>query len=41
VATTLMALLMPIAIRTFLTPERTLGPEQRHRIDWNDVVAAS
>jgi 2-polyprenyl-6-methoxyphenol hydroxylase-like FAD-dependent oxidoreductase len=34
----LMSLLMPIATRTFLTPERMLGPEQRHRIDWNEPV---
>jgi 2-polyprenyl-6-methoxyphenol hydroxylase-like FAD-dependent oxidoreductase len=40
VATKLMSLLMPIATRTFLTPERMLGPEQRHRIDWNEVVTA-
>jgi 2-polyprenyl-6-methoxyphenol hydroxylase-like FAD-dependent oxidoreductase len=40
VATTLMSLLMPLAMRTFLTPERMLGPEQRHRIDWNEVVTA-
>jgi 2-polyprenyl-6-methoxyphenol hydroxylase-like FAD-dependent oxidoreductase len=40
VATRLMGLLMPIATRTFLTPERMLGPEQRHRIDWDAVVVA-
>lgn len=40
VAITLMSLLMPIAMKTFLTPEKTLGPEQRHRIDWDEVVAA-
>ncbi|HEY5842163.1 MAG TPA: FAD-dependent monooxygenase, partial [Mycobacterium sp.] len=33
-AITMMRLMMPIATRTFLTPERTLGPEQRYRIDW-------
>ena len=38
VATTLMSLLMPVATRTFLTPERMLGPEQRHRIEWNELV---
>ncbi|MCW3049885.1 MAG: monooxygenase FAD-binding protein, partial [Solirubrobacterales bacterium] len=40
VATTVMSLLMPIAMRTFLTPERMLGPEQRHRIDWSELVTA-
>ncbi|HTE62329.1 MAG TPA: FAD-dependent monooxygenase [Solirubrobacteraceae bacterium] len=39
VATTLMRLLMPVAMRTFLRPERTLGPEQRYRIAWDEVVA--
>jgi 2-polyprenyl-6-methoxyphenol hydroxylase-like FAD-dependent oxidoreductase len=40
VATTVMSLLMPVALKTFLTPEKTLGPEQRHQIDWNEVVTA-
>ncbi|HEV7934343.1 MAG TPA: NAD(P)/FAD-dependent oxidoreductase [Actinomadura sp.] len=40
VATTLMGLLMPIAMKTFLTPEKMLGPEQRHRIGWDEVVTA-
>jgi 2-polyprenyl-6-methoxyphenol hydroxylase-like FAD-dependent oxidoreductase len=40
VATTMMGLLMPIAMRTFLTPERMLGPEQRHRIEWDELVTA-
>jgi hypothetical protein len=35
-----MGLLMPLATRTFLTPERMLGPEQRHRIDWDASVTA-
>jgi 2-polyprenyl-6-methoxyphenol hydroxylase-like FAD-dependent oxidoreductase len=39
-ATTMMRLLMPIAMRTFLAPERTLGPEQRYRIAWDEVIAA-
>jgi 2-polyprenyl-6-methoxyphenol hydroxylase-like FAD-dependent oxidoreductase len=38
VALALMRLLMPIAIRTVLTPERSLGPEQRHHIEWNERV---
>jgi 2-polyprenyl-6-methoxyphenol hydroxylase-like FAD-dependent oxidoreductase len=40
VATKLMGLLMPLAMKTFLTPERMLGPEQRHRIDWDGLVMA-
>ena len=39
-AITMMRLMMPIATRTFLTPERTLGPEQRYRIDWDENVTA-
>lgn len=38
VATRLMGLLMPIAMKTFLTPEKMLGVEQRHAIDWGQVV---
>jgi 2-polyprenyl-6-methoxyphenol hydroxylase-like FAD-dependent oxidoreductase len=37
-AIAMMKVMMPIAIRTFLTPERTLGLEQRYRIDWDEVV---
>jgi 2-polyprenyl-6-methoxyphenol hydroxylase-like FAD-dependent oxidoreductase len=37
-AITMMRLVMPIATRTFLTPERTLGPEQRYRINWDERV---
>ena len=33
-AITMMRLMMPLAMRTFLSPERTLGLEQRYRIDW-------
>jgi 2-polyprenyl-6-methoxyphenol hydroxylase-like FAD-dependent oxidoreductase len=40
VGRTLMGLLMPVATRTFFTPERMLGPEQRHRIDWDAAVTA-
>jgi 2-polyprenyl-6-methoxyphenol hydroxylase-like FAD-dependent oxidoreductase len=40
VGRTLIGLLMPLATRTFMTPERMLGPEQRHRIDWDAVVTA-
>ncbi|WP_433337669.1 FAD-dependent monooxygenase [Spirillospora sp. CA-294931] len=35
VARTMMRLMMPLMLRTFLNPERTLGPEQRYRIDWD------
>ena len=39
-AITMMRLLMPLAARTFLAPERTLGLEQRYRIDWPTPVTA-
>ncbi|MFI0355547.1 FAD-dependent oxidoreductase [Actinomadura sp. 9N407] len=35
VALGMMKLMMPVATRTFLTPERALGTEQRFRIDWD------
>jgi 2-polyprenyl-6-methoxyphenol hydroxylase-like FAD-dependent oxidoreductase len=38
VARTMMGLLMPLALKTVLTPERTLGLEQRHRIEWDETV---
>jgi 2-polyprenyl-6-methoxyphenol hydroxylase-like FAD-dependent oxidoreductase len=34
----LMSILMPIAMRTFLKPEKRLGPVHRYRIDWNGRV---
>lgn len=37
-AISMMRLMMPLATRTFLSPERTLGPEQRYRIDWAEQV---
>jgi len=40
VATTLMSLLMPIASRTFLKPEKMVGWTHRYRIDWDEPVAA-
>ncbi|MDF5752505.1 FAD-dependent monooxygenase [Spongiactinospora sp. TRM90649] len=40
VGRTMMRLMMPLATKTFLTPERTLGPEQRHHIDWDARVTA-
>ncbi|MBX7268248.1 FAD-dependent monooxygenase [Micromonospora sp. Llam7] len=39
VAKRMMRIMMPLALRTFLDPERTLGPEQRYRIDWDTPVA--
>ncbi len=33
-----MRLVMPIALKTFLNQERTLGPEQRFRIPWDGPV---
>lgn len=40
VGTALMSVLMPLATKTFLTPERMFGPEQRHHIAWDEKVAA-
>ncbi|MGW4412689.1 FAD-dependent monooxygenase [Nonomuraea sp. NPDC004702] len=39
-AVTMMRLMMPLATRTFLAPERALGPEQRHHLDWDEPVTA-
>ncbi|MEG3637429.1 FAD-dependent monooxygenase [Micromonospora palythoicola] len=38
VAKRMMRIMMPLALRTFLNQERTLGPEQRYRIDWDAPV---
>lgn len=35
----ILRLLMPIATKTFMTAEKTLGAEQRFRIDWHQVVS--
>jgi 2-polyprenyl-6-methoxyphenol hydroxylase-like FAD-dependent oxidoreductase len=40
IATRIMGFTMPLALRTVLTPERMLGADQRHRIDWDAPVAA-
>lgn len=40
VAKKMMKLMMPLMTRTFLSPERTLGAEQRHTIDWDAPVAS-
>ncbi|GAA2124446.1 FAD-dependent oxidoreductase [Glycomyces algeriensis] len=34
-AQALMPLIMPLFIKTVMNPEKTLGPAQRHRIDWD------
>jgi 2-polyprenyl-6-methoxyphenol hydroxylase-like FAD-dependent oxidoreductase len=39
VAKKIMRLVMPVAMKTFLDPERTLGPEQRYHIDWDAPVS--
>ncbi|TDC95719.1 FAD-dependent monooxygenase [Actinomadura sp. 7K507] len=38
-AKAMMKLMMPVMMRTVLNPEKTLGPEQRHKIDWDAPVA--
>lgn len=40
VAKAVMNVLMPIALRTFLTPERMFGWTHAYRIDWDKVVTA-
>ncbi len=35
VAQTLMPILMPLMVKTVMNPERTMGPEQRYRIQWD------
>ncbi len=39
-ATRMMGLLMPLALKTVMKPEKTLGAEQRFRIDWDQPVSA-
>ncbi len=39
-AINMMRLFMPIAMTTVLTPERTLGLEQRYQIDWDSPVTS-
>lgn len=38
VARRLMQAIMPLMARTVMNPEKTLGAEQRYRIDWNQPV---
>ncbi|MCN9242287.1 FAD-dependent monooxygenase [Streptomyces sp. RY43-2] len=40
VARTLFRLMAPIATKTFMRPEKMLGPVHGYRIDWEDTVAA-
>jgi 2-polyprenyl-6-methoxyphenol hydroxylase-like FAD-dependent oxidoreductase len=39
-ATTVFGLLMPIATRTFLRPEKMFGPVHRFRVEWDEKVSA-
>ncbi|MFE3448069.1 FAD-dependent oxidoreductase [Nonomuraea sp. NPDC059194] len=39
-AITMMRMMMPVAMRTFLRPERALGVEQRHHVRWDAPVGA-
>lgn len=39
VAQKIMPLLMPLFIKAVMNPEKTLGPAQRHRIDWDAPAA--
>ena len=39
VARTLIRILAPVAMKTFLTPEKMFGPVHRHRIDWDAKAA--
>lgn len=35
VARKMMQLLAPVMVKTVMNPEKTMGPEQRYRIDWD------
>jgi 2-polyprenyl-6-methoxyphenol hydroxylase-like FAD-dependent oxidoreductase len=39
VARTLVSLIAPVAMKTFLTPEKMFGPVHRHQINWDQPVA--
>jgi 2-polyprenyl-6-methoxyphenol hydroxylase-like FAD-dependent oxidoreductase len=41
VARTLIKLLAPVFLKTFLTPEKMFGPVHRYRINWNQHVDAA
>ncbi|MEV4297911.1 NAD(P)/FAD-dependent oxidoreductase [Microbispora rosea] len=36
----LIPLLMPLMLKTIMKPDKTVGPEQRYRIDWDAPVGA-
>ena len=36
-----MSVLMPLALKTFLSPEKMFGPVHRYRIDWSGRVTAA
>lgn len=38
VVRTLMPILMPLMVKTVMNPEKTMGPEQRYRIEWDAPV---
>lgn len=40
IAKALMSLVMPIAMKTFLTPEKMFGWMHSYRIDWDEVVTS-
>jgi 2-polyprenyl-6-methoxyphenol hydroxylase-like FAD-dependent oxidoreductase len=40
-ARTLIQLLAPVFMKTFLTPEKMFGPVHRYRIDWDQKITAS
>jgi 2-polyprenyl-6-methoxyphenol hydroxylase-like FAD-dependent oxidoreductase len=40
VATAVFGLIMPIATRTFLQPEKMFGPVHRFRVEWDEKVTA-
>ncbi|MEU6247138.1 NAD(P)/FAD-dependent oxidoreductase [Glycomyces sp. NPDC047010] len=39
-AQAVMPLLMPLMLKTAMDPEKTLGPIQRHRLDWDATATA-
>jgi 2-polyprenyl-6-methoxyphenol hydroxylase-like FAD-dependent oxidoreductase len=40
IAKAILSLVMPIAMKTFLRPEKAFGWMHGYRIDWDEVVAA-
>ena len=41
VGSAVMSVLMPLALKTFLKPEKMFGPVHRYRIDWSEPVGAT